>query len=622
MTRALGTVAVALATLCAGACGDDGGVAGDAVTPPAADAGTMAPDGAPTAGDMESPGQDGDVRGFPIDDSVDAPSIGFEGSAAERGAATCYDGIDNDGRGGIDCEDASCREALRSCCVGDAACCGAESTLSLVAAETLEACDASLACFDALAFGRPRPFLDRAGPQPALAPGGDGDFDSGLVFQAPLDLASRRTELRGVLVPGEACADGCGEAVSFGVMAEAEAAALGDESFVTPLVGLSYSGPRREVSLFVGGNRVARWPEGDAAQWALALGPDGTASVRREGETVLANVPYVPQPARVVAWGHSRNPGASGRPLARLASLTVAEALCDMPRAWRDRAALAFRSGGRVIGAPSGAGPSFGRDAAGRTAVAFASGGGLFVARRSDEARPGELVLADAANPTVLLPDRALDQPELVETPAGERLLYARASPADGTDASLLRVPLDENLERAGTPEAVTLPLRGDAPSVVAVDAGSNRYAMAIRSEGGVALLVSQNGRDWAPVREAVLLDPALGTPESGVPVEALGADAIGEPALVVHGGSYRLYVAWRRGSRWRVALFASHELLFWRLVDAEALVPGQGGERFGVRGLDARSVGDAIEVVYAGDDGTRTTLFRALLPAAPDAGF
>ena len=181
-------------------------------------------------------------------------------------------------------------------------------------------------------------------------------------------------------------------------------------------------------------------------------------------------------------------------------------------------------------------------------------------------------------------------------------------------------MPLDGNLERAGDPQAVDLPVVGDAPSVLAVDGG--RYAMALRTATGVTILVGSDGLSWEPVRMGAELDGAPEAPGARVPVEALGADALGEPALVAHGGSYRLYLAWRRGARWRVALFASHELLFWRLVDAEALMAGSGAERFGVRGLDARSVGDALEVVYAGDDGTRTTLFRALLPADANARF
>ena len=171
-----------------------------------------------------------------------------------------------------------------------------------------------------------------------------------------------------------------------------------------PLVGISYSGPRREVTLRVGGNAVARWPEDQAAEWVLTLSPDGTLTVTRDGEVRAGPLPYVPAPSRVVVWGHSRNPGAGARPLARLGALGLGEALCDMPRAWRERAQLTFRAGGRALTAPTGAGPSLGRDEAGRSAVAFASGGGIFVARRSDEARPGELILPDAANPTVLLP--------------------------------------------------------------------------------------------------------------------------------------------------------------------------------------------------------------------------
>ncbi len=617
MRRAPAPLALA-ACLALGGCGDD---AGDAGTGATADFGAMfGPDTGTGAQDMDPP-TEGDNAGFPID-TTDSPGAGFEGADPSRGAAPCYDGVDNDAGGAIDCEDPSCREGLRSCCVGDAACCGAEDVLLLASVEALAACDASLACLGATSFGTPGPFLDLAGPEPALAPGGDGDFDSGLVFAAPLDLSARRTELRGVLVPGEACADGCGESVAFGVLAEADAAALRDESFVEPLVGLSYSGPRREVSLFVGGNRVASWPETDAAEWTLVLSPSGVVQVARDGELRIAEVPYVAEPARVIVWGHSRNPGASGRPLARLGSLVLGEALCDMPRAWRERGPFTFRAGGRAIPSPTGAGPSFGRDDAGRTAVAFASGGGLFVARRSDEARADELLLGDAANPTVLLPDELLDQPELVVTPGGERLLYARSTPSAGGAASLLRVPLDGTLARAGAPEAVALPLAGDAPSVVAVDDARTRYAMALRTSQGVALLVSDDARTWESVRVGNALDDEAAPPGARVPVDALGADALGEPALVVHGGSYRLYLAWRRGARWRVALFASHELLFWRLVDAEALLPGEEGERFGVRGLDARSLGEAIEVVYAGDDGTRSTLFRALLPADPNARF
>ena len=195
--RGLASRALTLAGLLLMACGDQGtSSSGDFGE---FDAGTTGPPDQGAAADfMTPPGNRDDPTGFPID-TTDAPA-GFEGQSAELGAAPCYDGLDNDAGGALDCEDPSCRTGLRSCCVGDAACCGAEDAQALVEGTLLASC--GLDCLDAVGFGLPRPFVDRAGDGAALAPGGDGDFDSGLVFGAPLDLAARRTVLRGVIVPG------------------------------------------------------------------------------------------------------------------------------------------------------------------------------------------------------------------------------------------------------------------------------------------------------------------------------------------------------------------------------------------------------------------------------------
>ncbi|MEM1415934.1 MAG: hypothetical protein AAGH15_13585 [Myxococcota bacterium] len=555
-------------------------------------------------------GQD-DAEGFPLTPGPDLDNF-YEG---EKGVAACYDGRDNDGdeAGAIDCADPSCREALRSCCVGDATCCAPPAAATLVSPGLLADCDAGLDCLAATSFGRPSPFVDRAGLVPALAPGGDGSFDSGIVFDEVLDLRSRRVELRGRFVPGEACAEACGEAVAFGVRLPG---ALGAESFVTPVAGLVYSGPRREVALLVGGNVAARWPEGAVASWALELSPDGSLRVLRdegEGAEVLAEgVPFDAAEVVPVVWGHSQNPGASGAPLARLAALELSQALCDMPRAWQARETLTFRVSGRDADAPAGRSPSLGRDGSGRSALAYASGGGVFIARRAAEDLPREHVLADLSNPTYVLPGADLEEPELLTDALGSRYLYARAVPREGGGEAVLgRVRLDDALAPVGAFEGLQVPMQGSAPSLLRLTAETASYAMALRTDLGIEVLVSGDGLTFGPT-----------APESVIPTGLLGADAIGEPALVAHGGSYRLYLAWRRGSRWRVALFASHELLFWRLVDAEALLPGHGAEALGVRGLDARAEGDALEVVYAGDDGRRPTLHRAELPAAADARF
>ncbi len=88
-----------------------------------------------------------------------------------------------------------------------------------------------------------------------------------------------------------------------------------------------------------------------------------------------------------------------------------------------------------------------------------------------------------------------------------------------------------------------------------------------------------------------------------------LFADA-GEPSLVVHHGTWQLYVGGRRGTRDVVRMLVSDELLAWR--DLGEVFRGSGVLRafdgLGVMGLDVASRGDALFGIYVGTDGVDRT--------------
>jgi len=574
------------------------------------------------------------VPGLGSNRAEDADELAEDPSDRDGSTASCYDGAENSGDSLVDCEDPRC-QGLRTCCIGRVGCCSESGIdaigFDLSTVSALEACAtpaAPASCVGATAFGSPAPFLDLGGVDDGsyeyggLALGGDGEFDSGLYWEEAVDLRTRRLTIEADLTQVSECGATCLESASFGVTTQAPSG----DVHVEPLAALTMSAALGRVVLWIGGAQMASWEARTGGTWTLSLTPsDATAgaTVHVVHGDVDERFPYTPEPnARVVAWGHSRNPGASGEAGVRITRLHAQAALCDMPRGVRDRGLLEVRTRGTEAPRTSGSAPSIAEDGMGRATVAWATPEGTIrVAKRSEGLDAQEVVAV--AETAVLTPETTsahLTDPELVWDPelpdgGGFHLFVTRVDEsgrpwptrATGTaDATTFggMEPLD--LGALETSFGVT---EAEQASVVRLPEASRGWAMVLRVTIGtqrrIVAMASDDGRVWEPWSE----------------VDAGGWAEAADPSLIVHDRAYQLLVSVRRGSRWQQALYGSDELLHWRLVDDAAMRgAGEQYESLGVAAVDAFSRGAEIELVYEGIDGSGSTLFRAARDALIDA--
>ncbi len=527
----------------------------------------------------------------------------FEDAADPSNAGACYDTLDNDGDSasdGVDCADANCA-TLPSCCVGSSteACCIAATAEEVTAG--LSACEGSTpeSCIPtATPFGAPRPIVSGG-----ILLGGDGQDDSGLLFEAPHDLRTERLVLEADVQQATDCGAGCLESVAFGVTRQTS---IGDSDLVDPLVALVISGPLQQARLVVGGSVVAQWPAERDDSWTLELRPSGEVWVGRADEPAQPAARFHPlSDTRVVTWGHNRNPSATETRAARLRSLTITAALCDIPTAWRDRAPLRVEHS-LPLDTEGASSPTLLLDGD-VPMLAYEWKGALYAARAPSD--PNRYFTTTAAPGEALrmpTPSRRVRSPELVHGPDTTWLYFVQEA-EDGV--SLQRAPLTDEGARLGDSIATNLALEPGAadmgePTIVPIMPAERpeRWAMVLRIGEELTAFASVDGLSW--------------TPTSTLPTAELYADELREPSLVIVNGGYQLFLSVRHGTRWRQALFASAELLYWRLVDDRALEgEGDGRESLGVRDLDIVNRGGSLEVVYVGLDGARETLHRATRP-------
>lgn len=541
----------------------------------------------------------------------------------------CYDGLDNDGDSVADCADDGCAP-LHSCCVGDGDCCFTAPGPTPPTGLVFAGCGPTVAdCFDAGAatsFGSPSPFLADDG----FAPGGDGSFDSGIVFEQPLDLTSHRVVLAARFGAATDCGGGCLEGVGVSLTADTD---LGDESHVRVLAGLLASGSRGDVALLLSDTVVTRWAHGgDEEVWSLIVRPTGEVSVLRNGVPAEGGAGVVPpiRGARVAVHGHSRNPTADPPPGTRLLSLDVSASLCDMPTGWGPRSDIILRaSSAGEITPPVLDDVSLGYDGAGRATVALGDGEAIFLAKR-----PGvvttELTLTDVLVNPALVGARPHDvngvfDPELIWDGAGWVLLYggeARGDVVDEVEAPGMRSIGRATAEMSASTftaddDAVLDPstygvLGFDQPTVAVHSDGT--WVMVVRTElpsGELelwAFLSNDQGQSFRRV-DGVGLGAALRRGQ-GSPFDA---DEVAQPSLAIHGGAYRLYFAQRTGARWAIGLVVSDELIAWRHpTDGAPVLLGEGdSERVGVASPSVFVMGETVELYYLGLDGVGSAVRR-----------
>ncbi|AKF08098.1 hypothetical protein [Sandaracinus amylolyticus] len=557
-------------------------------------------------------------------------------------AAECFDGLDNDAVGGLDCADPGCG-ATAVCCVGVAsdACCNARlpgTALPSLAACAGGAASACSALASARVFGGPEPIVDAEG---ALVPNGGESSDSGIVLEGEVHPRTARVTVRARIAAPTSC-DGCIDAV---------AVSLANDDAIGPSVrgvtGLLVSGSRGDVSLLVGGAVAWTTPLPDDAphDYVLTVDPSGVVSLSSDMPGILeARVAAaLPDAAlRVVVHGRTTNRGASSEAPARLVSLAIESSGCDIPDALA-RATSPLAPSGSVPWvsgserAPSIARPEDAPESA--TRLAFAAGGAIWLARPDGA---GGFVPLDGG--AVLSPDDQLPfglrDPHLV--PLEDRwLLLATALDAEGRRRV---VRIEGGADWADTFDLetmrnlVTLPIVDPEGDVVELDgasavrAGSALYvaARAIRASGESAIVLLRAGSEADGAFE---LGDVCGTgcgsiAEGGTIAvhsareddpRAFDHDEVAAPALVHQGGVYRLYYAGRRGTRWSIGLLVSIDLRFFREGNegAPVLTPsGQGADALGVLDPEPWIDGDTFVLLHTASDGVRTALRRATQPA------
>lgn len=524
----------------------------------------------------------------------------------------------------LDCDLEGCAP-IAACCVGDGDCCaeipGARDDVSFAG------CAGGSAPVDdclggGRAFGDPMPWVDASG---LLHPGGGMLADSGYVLDAEHDLASDRIEVTAVFLPATGCGASCLESAGVGLTTQAE---LGDGDHVSPAAGMILSGSRGQVGLIVDGD-VVDWldvtvPGGQT--FTLTARPTGELTVRTaqaDGTIEERAASFVARGvARVVAYGRSRNPDALGSRLgARIAALQVVGALCDVPDAWRTRATLPVTRVGSTLAADA-AGPSVATDAAGDTWVAFDHQGAIHVARLVGDALELQHELGDPAFEAGGDHDVAgMRDPDLVFTGSGWSVFYTAVAP-DGrrsighaAGASLDALFAD--------PAPLSLPLDGE----VDVDQPS-----ALEHEG-VLVLVVRVEREGGHFFEAFRQDAAgadfrrfvgnLRRLTDDVQSGDLGATEVAAPSLVIHHDAWILHYAARRGARWSIQLLVSQDMRVFRSMGTVLEGSGAAGafDRLGVSHPDALSVGDEVQLLYAGHDGIGRRLGRVRRAASSTAG-
>lgn len=526
----------------------------------------------------------------------------------------CYDEVDNDGNGAIDCADQSC-STTPVCCIGSARpeCCAARTEMrTLSFAGCPDGPAASCATDPSLGWFGPHPPVIENDGLVARGPG-----YGGVALGGAIDVRAVNVELAADLdVPARDarcsdCADGAGVAVLDALPAP------GGPAFVR--FGVLAAGARDEVVVLLDDEAVAREPLSEGAlSLELALDVEGTA-VARAGGVEVARIGGLSLPER--AWlaviGQSSNLPAGIEPL-RVTGAQAVTRGCDVPAALARRQSPVVPWSGATGWSPREVRqPSvvvWDHDGTRRSMMAFAHEGRIYLAQRTGF---GEFrhELGDPGPP-------ALEPPEGVVSMRDPSLAL------DGTHLVLYFVGIDEEgrarvwkatgapgyAQTFGAPAIVLDPAElgiddVDGIAVARLDEGWTMVAR-VRTAGRhriVRFAADEHGLafdfDGGSLASATLHEPqaddlfAFDRDEVAAPALAVVPDARGNPTV-------RLFYAGRRGTRWSIgAMAAITRTDFVPL--GTVLEPGAGFDALGVTDPAPVVEDGALRLYYAGTDGT-----------------
>ncbi len=507
-----------------------------------------------------------DASSDALNPGVVDPDLNLAGGGAREGDdyGSCYDSLDNDGSGAFDCADARCG-GLRSCCVDSARCLAPSESLFERVYATCDDCQEGF-----LPFGSPAPSVHEG----ALALAGDAAYDSGLIFETPVDLRTGHGEVS-VRFQHAPCTEGCLESAAIGWTTEVT---MGDHSHVRPVAALRLVGPTEEVQLLVGERVAATLPLGDqAVPWLLDLWPDGRVVARHDAlrvETVF--VP--PAEARAVMFGHSENPDATFEEGVRIAEASVRVSQTDRANAWRQlRHSAVVGERLAAMSLPDG------RDL---VMVEGAEGLAFF------EGAAGPIEEAGGAEDEFLAPSNWMFQ---VPPPEGSQDFFFYADPPDHVartctvaETRVWCASMDFDARTIGTFALFFAPsdlgwFDTHEATVVAV----NSLDVVVMRVGGHLRAAYRRGARW------------LESP--GLAEHTIGAR---EPSLLVHDGVYLLHFTEQRGSRRQIHALVSDQMRFWRSLGT--VHRGSGLSRFDRFSVSAPALvvqGERLRLYFLGDD-------------------
>jgi hypothetical protein len=555
---------LALATLAA--CGD-----GDA---------SLEPPGSPDAGRPMAVA-DGGTALPPVNEALFAgtrsgiaPAGEYEtDSAAEAyDPRTCWDDIDVDGDGQVDCDDSGCA-TVRACAIGDGDRCEQTSHESIGFDSCIGLPDARSCLGAARAIGRT---MIEPG---AMVPVGELDADAGYVFGDPLDLASERVRITVSFVRSECtgCVEGAAVAIAHSEV----------QRVVAPLVALVASSDRGNVSLVVGGATLHSWPiaADTPTGFELVLRPTGEVTARplagSDPPVALQIAPM--RDLEIVAYGRNPAHATATDTRAGISDLDITRSLCDMPASWSPATAHEVRQGGaRVEDFES---PSIWIDGT-TEAIAVSRGMAIFVGERAGGAfdlKPDPAVSQHGPNSAAGVTD-----PELFRQEGQWFMAFTGIAVEGRRSIGIARGggTLDEPFlpdPTAGIDPAIADAILLEMPTVAVLPDGTWVLVARATAYDGTRTLLgfasNSDGASWVPYLGADL-GASTARPGTDVAPLAFDADEIAHPTLVVSNGAYQLYFAGRRGTRWGVGLLASDEFLYWRPIDESSVLTPSVGMR------------------------------------------
>ncbi|MFT5353167.1 MAG: hypothetical protein ACI9KE_000365 [Polyangiales bacterium] len=553
-------------------------------------------DGDPSATDDSGsadggPGFDASPASDAGNDDGNGPLFASPGdptSPPNAGGARCVES-DADERGApLGCEASDCRETSRACCVGRAECCTEAIPLLDLRFDT---CTSN--CVDGALFGSPLPTLVNG-----FSPGGDAEFDSGVVLDQRIDLRGEAIRLEADFVPPTTMCAGadCFQTVGVSI---ARNAPDSSSAHVRTIAGLLWSGGR--IYLIVGERSIEDWSAESGGLWSLAINADGDVHVRSESVDETFDIAILPSEAYIVLHGHNVNPG-GGEETAQLRSLTLTGRQCEMTRQWSERTSVEVGSGltERLVGVTS---PTSVRGPDGRLRIAYLRDGRLITTLRGDDETPSLWVDGENADDALSRPEgTVVAGPELANVRGEVALFYEVAGEilrATATDDEILRFDegtvITDIRVPSGTVHAPTFASRGEAAEdalVVRVEWDDGR-----RSALAAFSITEDDGALVAQLHDLL-------------PTDSLG-DELGDPELFIRNRLYQLYVPYRRGTRWRLAHMTSADFLFWNIADDTALESGGADELFGPRAPDTVVSPAGVELFYERFDGSEQSIGR-----------